>query len=305
LNNPYTLIVVCGPTAVGKTSLAIELAKHFETIIISADSRQFYREMNIGTAKPNPEELSKIPHHFVNNLSIYSEFSAGQFEEEALQVLNDHFVEKPTVPILMAGGSGLFIQAVCEGFDDLPETDKSIRTAIVEQYENKGIEFLQQQLQVKDPAYYKLVDQKNPQRLIRALEVIESTGKTFTTYRNRQPTPRKFKTIYLGLQMERAQLYQRINQRVDLMMQQGLLKEVKKLQLHKNLNALQTVGYTELFNYLEGLTTLEEAIELIKRNSRRYAKRQLTWFRRNKKIKWFQPNELKNILTYINQKIEY
>lgn len=299
MSNPYTLIVVCGPTAVGKTSFAIQLARHFDTSIISADSRQFYREMNIGTAKPSQEELNQAQHHFINNLSIYDDYSAGQFEEEALQVLNDHFAEKPNIPIIMAGGSGLFIQAVCEGFDDLPEIDKNIRATINEHYQSKGIEFLQVQLEAKDPAYYQLVDQKNPQRLIRALEVIESTGKTFTTYRNRQPVPRKFKSIYIGLQLERVKLYERINQRVDLMMQDGLLAEIKKLLPYKHLNALQTVGYAELFNYMEGLTTLDKAVELIKRNSRRYAKRQLTWFRRIEEIKWFVPEELEKAIGFI------
>lgn len=303
MSNPYTLIVICGPTAVGKTGFAIELAKHYNTSIISADSRQFYREMNIGTAKPTAEELSRAQHHFVNNLSIQDDYSAGQFEEEALEILNHHFEEKPKIPIIMAGGSGLFIQAVCEGFDDLPDIDKHIRTMITEQYQTKGIEFLQEQLQAKDPVYYKLVDQKNPQRLIRALEVIESTGKTFTTYRNRQPTPRKFQIIYIGLQLERKELYERINKRVDKMIQHGLLAEVKTLLPYKHLNALQTVGYSELFNYLKGSTSLEEAIELIKRNSRRYAKRQLTWFRRNDKIEWLLPGEVKKAVNYINQKM--
>lgn len=301
MSNPYTLIVVCGPTAIGKTGFAIQLAQHFNTSIISADSRQFYREMNIGTAKPTAEELSQAPHHFVNNLSIHDDYSAGRFEEEALQVLNNHFEEKPNVPIIMAGGSGLFIRAVCDGFDDLPEIDKSIRDRLNEQYQIKGIEFLQQQLQIKDPAYYVVVDQKNPQRLIRALEVIESTGKTFTTYRNRQPVPRKFKSIYIGLQLERSVLYERINQRVDLMMEHGLLEEVKKLFPYKHLNALQTVGYQELFNYLDGIITLEKAIELIKRNSRRYAKRQLTWLRRIEQIEWFLPDELAKVIGYIGR----
>jgi len=227
LTKPNTLIVICGPTAVGKTAFSIRLAKQFKTSIISADSRQFYREMNIGTAKPSPEELSQVPHHFVNNLSIHDDYSAGQFEAEALQILNKHFEEKPNIPIIMTGGSGLFIKAVCEGFDDLPEIDKSIRTALNEQYETNGIEFLQTQLATKDPAYFKLVDQKNPQRLIRALEVIESTGKTFTTYRNRKPVPRNFTCIYIGLALERTALYKRINQRVDKMMQNGLLEEAR------------------------------------------------------------------------------
>ncbi len=301
MNNPYTVIVICGPTAVGKTSFAIQLAKHFKTSIISADSRQFYREMNIGTAKPTAEELNQVPHHFINNLSIHQNYSAGQFEEEALYVLNDHFEQMPNIPIIMAGGSGLFIQAVCAGFDDLPAIDKSIRTNLNEQYQTKGIEFLQAQLEAKDPAYYALVDQKNPQRLIRALEVIESTGKTFTTYRNRQPVPRKFKTVYIGLHLERALLYKRINERVETMMIDGLLDEVGALYAYKQLNALQTVGYQELFNYLDGLCTLEDAVELIKRNSRRYAKRQLTWFRRNDQIEWFEPNEFSKVITLIKK----
>lgn len=301
MNKPYTLIVICGPTAVGKTAFSIRLAKQFKTTIISADSRQFYREMNIGTAKPSPEELSEVPHHFINNLSIHNNYSAGQFEEEALQVLNRHFEEMPNIPIIMAGGSGLFIKAVCEGFDDLPEIDKSTRAALIEQYETKGIEFLQTQLQTQDPAYFKLVDKKNPQRLIRALEVIESTGKTFTTYRNRKPRPRKFKCVYIGLALERAELYKRINQRVDSMMQNGLLEEVKKLVPYQHLNALQTVGYSELFNFIEGITTLEEAVRLIKRNSRRYAKRQLTWFRRNEKIAWFKPDQMDKAMDFINK----
>jgi len=301
LNNPYTLIVICGPTAVGKTHFAIQLAKHFNTSIISADSRQFYREMNIGTAKPTPDELKEVPHHFINNLSIYDEYSAGQFEEETLEILNQHFEKKPGVPIIMAGGSGLFIQAVCEGFDNLPGIDKNVRENLNQQYQLKGIEFLQVLLEEKDPVYFKLVDQKNPQRLIRALEVIESTGKTFTSYRNRQPIPRKFKSIYFGLQLERTILYERINNRVEEMMKKGLLKEVKKLLVHKHLNALQTVGYQELFDHLDGITTLEESVELIKRNSRRYAKRQMTWFRRIENIHWFQPDEVEKAINFVNK----
>lgn len=303
MNNPSSkkknLIVVCGPTAVGKTGLAIKVAQHFNTAIISADSRQFYKEMSIGTAKPSTEELALVKHYFINNLNLNDEYSAGQFEKEVLDLLKLQFNNNENIPMVMAGGSGLFIKAVCEGFDELPEIDNSIRDALNLQYESNGIGFLQNLIQEKDPEYFAIVDQQNPQRLIRALEVIESTGNTFSSYRNKKAKQRDFNICYIGLNMERDLLYNRINKRVDLMLENGLLDEVKSLYHFKKANALQTVGYSELFSFLDGDISFEKAVELIKRNSRRYAKRQLTWFNKIKSIEWFNPTNINAISKYI------
>jgi len=301
--NKNKLIVVCGPTAVGKTSLAIQLAKYYETEIISADSRQFYKEMNIGTAKPSIEELSEIKHHFINNLNVIDDYSSGSYANEVLQLLEEWY-KKHTKPIIIAGGSGLFVKAVCEGFDTLPKVDEKTRAAINTTYLNEGITALQQKLEIEDAEYYASVDKNNPQRLIRALEVIESTGKPFSSFLKKAPKPRFFESIYVGLNINRALLYERINKRVDLMMQAGLLAEVEGLLNYRHLKALQTVGYTELFEFLDGKINKEQAIALIKQNTRRYAKRQITWFKKIAGIKWFQPLEIELIKEYINTKLD-
>jgi tRNA dimethylallyltransferase len=284
------LIVIAGPTAVGKTTVAIKLAQQFKTEIISADSRQFYREMSIGTAKPSAEELSQAKHHFIDSHSVTETFNVGDFEKQSLQLLNELF--KTHDKVIMAGGSGLFIQAVTQGFDELPVADAAIRNGLNQELSEKGIQFLQGKLKESDPVYYEQVDLNNPQRLIRALEVFQTTGKPFSSYRKATINKRPFHIIKIGLNLPRDILYQRINQRVDVMIDQGLVEEVRSLLPCRHLNALNTVGYSELFDYLDGKTDLNTAIELIKQNTRRFAKRQLTWFRKDKEIKWYDPNSI-------------
>jgi tRNA dimethylallyltransferase len=281
-----TLIVVAGPTAVGKTAAAIELAKHYHTVVISADSRQFFREMNIGTAKPSQQELAAVKHYFIDSHSITEPFSVGNFEKQGLALLNELF--KTHDQVVLAGGSGLYIKAICEGFDDLPTADTAVRERLNQELEEKGISYLQQKLLLADPAYYNEVDLGNPQRLIRALEVFESSGKPFSSFRQATVNKRPFNIIKLALNLPREVLYNRINDRVDLMIQQGLLAEVEALLPSRHLNALNTVGYAELFDYFDGKTNLEKAIEMIKQNTRRFAKRQLTWFRKDSSFHWFQ-----------------
>ena len=295
------LIVLVGPTAIGKTSLSIEIAKTLKTDIISADSRQFFKEMNIGTAKPSAEELKQVPHHLVGHISINQDYNVGKFEAEALETLNKIFTQKNNC--LLCGGSGLYINAVCNGFDELPEIDSNIREELNNINQTLGITPLQNKLKELDPSYYDIVDKNNPQRIIRALEVCLSSGKTFSSFRTGKTNNRNFNVFKIGLDMDRGQLYERINLRVDEMIKAGLLKEVKSLINHKEKNALQTVGYKELFDYMEGKTNIDNAIELIKQNTRRYAKRQLTWFRKDKEINWFKPNQKEEIISFIKQKI--
>lgn len=294
-----TLIVVVGPTAIGKTDLAIELALNYRTEIISADSRQFFTEMEIGTAKPSPKELQAVKHHFVNSHSIQTEFSVGDFELQSLQLLDNLFdTHKAAV---LVGGSGLYIKAVCQGFDDIPKASEGIRKRLNELFAEKGIESLQEYLKKADPDYFAEVDINNPQRLIRALEVWETTGKPFSYYRIQKVKPRPFNIITIGLNTSREELYRRINYRVDLMMENGLLEEVRSLLTYRNLNALNTVGYTELFDHLDGKISLETAVDKIKQNTRRFAKRQLTWFKRQPDIEWFEPENTGKIISYVNQ----
>ena len=284
-----TLIVVAGPTAVGKTAAAIELAKHYHTVVVSADSRQFFKEMNIGTAKPNEQELAAVKHYFIDSHSITESFSVGDFEKQGLALLDELF--KTHNRVILAGGSGLYIKAICEGFDDLPTADPAIRERLNQELEEKGIAYLQQQLQSADPVYYNEVDLGNPQRIIRALEVFKSSGKPFSSYRQATVNKRPFNIIKLVLNLPREVLYNRINHRVDLMLQQGLLAEAEALLSFRHLNALNTVGYAELFDYFDGKTSLEKAIEMIKQNTRRFAKRQLTWFRKDTSFHWFQASD--------------
>jgi len=278
------LIVIAGPTASGKTSLAIGLAQHYDAAILSCDSRQFFREMSIGTAKPTATELAAAKHYFINSLSIEEAYSIGDFERDALALLDDYFQDNDIA--IMAGGSGMYIKAVCEGLDDYPEVAKGVREALNQKFEEEGLAALQAELQAKDPDYYAKVDQQNHMRLIRALEICRTTGKPFSSFQNQAKALRPFNCLKVGLRWDRAVLYDRINRRVDLMMEAGLLEEVKQLERYRNLNALQAVGYKEFFDYLDGNISLERAVELVKRNTRRYAKRQLTWFRRDEAMHW-------------------
>ncbi len=293
-----TLIVIVGPTAIGKTALAIQLANYFTTEIISADSRQFYREMEIGTAKPSTNELAAAKHHFINSHSIKDSFNVGDFEKEAISLLEVLFQDHDQV--VMVGGSGLFINAVCNGFDELPTANEETRNQLNALFTKKGIEFLQEKLKIADPEYYNEVDIQNPQRIIRALEVIETTRKPFSSFRTRIQKSRPFNIIKIGLNIDRKLLYDRINFRVDEMVRGGLFEEVESIKGFRHLNPLNTVGYTEVFQFLDGQLSREEAIEKIKQNTRRFAKRQITWFKKSEDIKWFEPNQFDEIIKYLS-----
>ncbi len=297
-----SLIVIVGPTAIGKTSLSIHLAKEFNCPIISADSRQFFKEMSIGTAKPSYEEMQGVQHFFIDSHSISDKYNVGKYEVEVIDLLDKLFLTNKTV--ILVGGSGLYVDAVCKGFDELPEADIDVRKKINLLLEEKGIEALQDLLKELDPDYYAKVDLQNPQRISRALEVCLTTGKPYSNLREGKPKNRNFNIIKIGLNTSREVLYERINERVDSMMKSGLLNEVKALFAHKHLNALQTVGYTELFNYLENKIDLNTAIGSIKQNTRKFAKRQLTWFRKDQEIKWFEPDELIIIQNYLESKLK-
>ncbi|WP_372768902.1 tRNA (adenosine(37)-N6)-dimethylallyltransferase MiaA [Lutibacter sp.] len=290
------LITVIGATAIGKTALSIHLAQHFKTEIISCDSRQFYKEMKIGTAVPSSEELAAAPHHFIQNKSIFDNYSVGQFEKDALKKLDELFSKNNI--IIMVGGSGLYTNAVLEGFDDFPEVDPEIRLKLNKQIEKGEIKILQNQLKGLDPESYNTIEIENPHRLIRALEICIGTGNPYSSFKNKDKTKRNFIPIKIGLTADREVMYKRINNRVDLMLEGGLLEEAKKLYPHKQLNALQTVGYRELFEYFDGKCTLEFAIEEIKKNTRRFAKRQVTWNKKDATIHWFDfetnPSEIIN-----------
>jgi tRNA dimethylallyltransferase len=296
-----TLIVIVGPTAIGKTALAITIAKYLNSEIISADSRQFFKEMEIGTAKPSKEELEAVPHHFINSHSIQDFFSTGDFETLALKVIDQVFTFKDQV--VMVGGSGLYINAVLNGLDELPETDLRIREELNERLKGKGIESIQAELAALDPEYYTSVDPSNPQRLIRGLEFYLSVGKKLSSFLSRTRKERPFRVLKIGLNKDRAALYDQINHRVDLMMENGLLAEVERLIPFRDYNALKTVGYAELFDYLDGNSALDAAVDKIKQNTRRFAKRQLTWFRRDAEIKWFEPDQTTEIVQFINTEL--
>jgi len=297
-----TLISIVGPTAIGKTVLAIQIAQHFGTEIISADSRQFFKEMAIGTAKPNAEELAAAKHHFIDSHAVTQLFSTGDFEVEGLKKLEEIFREHDVA--IMVGGSGLYVNALINGLDEMPDIDLSIREKLNRQFEEEGLAVIQNQLAHLDPEYFAKVDQQNPQRMIRGLEVFLSTGKKLSSMLSATKKERPFNIIKIGLNTDRAVLYDRINRRVDQMIAEGLLDEVKVLTPFKQYNALNTVGYSELFDYLDGKLSLENAIAAIKQNTRRFAKRQLTWFRRDSEINWFEPDEKEKIIQLINEKLE-
>jgi len=284
-----TLIAIVGPTAVGKTAVSILLAEKLHTEIVSADSRQFYREMEIGTAKPSAEELKKVTHHFINTLYIDDDYSVGNYEIDALQCLEELF--KTHDKVLLTGGSGLFVKAVCEGLDKLPSGDKGIREHYENLYKEKGLEPLQIELLDKDRNYFDAVDKQNPRRLIRALEVINLTGKPYSEFRKRKPAERNFEVVKIGLNVDKELLRKRIDQRVDEMLAAGWLEECKRLYPYRHLNSLKTVGYTELFDFIEGKTDWETTVTNIKTNTWHYAKRQLTWFKKDKEIRWFTGEE--------------
>jgi tRNA dimethylallyltransferase len=294
MNN--TCFIITGPTAAGKTALAIELARTFRTDIISADSRQCFRELNIGVAKPSEEELRLVKHYFINSHSIHDEVNAAVFEQYALQAVCTIFQSRPVA--VMVGGTGLYIKAFCEGIDDIPPVSPAIREAIVARYEQHGISWLQQQVREADPLYYASGEVSNPQRLIRALEVMQGTGKSIRHYQQGKKITRDFAIVKIGLELNREKLHRNINSRVDKMMEAGLLEEVHSLLPWRQLNALQTVGYSELFNYLDGHCSLPEAVEAIKTHTRQYAKRQMTWFRKDPHIQWFSPDNLQQIIDY-------
>lgn len=295
------LIVLAGPTAVGKTDLSVSLAEHFGCDIISGDSRQFYQEMSIGTAKPTPEEMRAVPHHFVDSHSIKDQINAGDFEKLALAQIEACF--KTNSMVILTGGSGLFLKAVYDGLDQFPDISNEAKETVSKLYQTEGIEGLQRQLQQLDPDYYNTVDIQNPHRIMRALEVCLSSHQPYSNFLNQSTSSRPFKTFKIALNRDREELYDRINQRVDIMMKNGLLEEVQSLLPFEHLSSMQTVGYQELFPYLKNEISLAEAISLIKRNSRRYAKRQLTWFRREKDFEWFHPSEKEEIIKFIEKVI--
>lgn len=301
LNNPNqkTVIIICGPTGVGKTSVAIQLAKHRNTEIISADSRQCFKELNIGVARPLAEELAEVKHHFIASHSINEEMNAVVFERFALQKTNEllrlHDV------IVMVGGTGLYLKAFSEGLDIIPDIEPAIRENIIRNYEVKGLEWLQQELKLKDPSFYETGEIQNPQRMMRALEVVEATGQSIVSFRKGAKNEKDFTIIKTGLELPREELIRNINTRTDKMMEAGLLEEVKELTPFKKLNALQTVGYKELFDYLDGDISLNEAVSRIKINTRQYAKRQMTWFKKDKSINWFHPDDIQALIAWVKQ----
>ncbi len=289
-----TLIVIAGPTASGKTAAAIKVAKALNTVIINADSRQFYKEMSIGTAVPSPKELSEVKHYFVQNISILNDYDVATYEQDVLLLLKKLFLEHDQV--VLTGGSGLFIDAVCKGIDTMPDIDPSVRERVENLFRDGGLLALQQEVQRLDPDYWAIVDQKNPRRLQRALEVCYQTGKTFTSFRTRTSAKRDFTIVKYALSREKQDLYNRINLRVELMLSQGLVEEARKLYPYRRRNALNTVGYKELFDYFDGKCNLNEAVEQIKLNTRHYAKRQMTWLRKDTEYQWIEPSSIETVI---------
>ena len=296
-----TLIVLIGPTGVGKTELSLKIAEHCHTEIISSDSRQLYADLKIGTAAPTPEQLKRVPHHFVGTLQLTDYYSAARYEEEVMEKLKELFQTHSSV--VMTGGSMMYMDAVCKGIDDIPTIDSDTRELMLKRYEKEGLEALCAELKLLDPEYYAQVDVKNPKRVIHALEICYMTGKTYTSFRTRSQKKRPFNILKIGLRREREELYERINRRVDLMMEEGLLEEAKRVYPYRSLNSLNTVGYKELFKFLDGEWELPFAIEKVKQNSRIYSRKQMTWFKRDADITWFHPDQETEIMEYISRQI--
>jgi len=292
-----TLIVITGPTAVGKTRLCLDIARHFDIPIINADSRQIYKELSIGTAKPTAEEQQLVKHYFVGTLSLQDYYSASLFESQVMDLLSTLF--KHSDYALMAGGSMMYIDAVCNGIDDIPTIDDETRATMKQRLADEGLERLCDELRRLDPEYYEIVDRQNPKRVVHALEICTMTGRTYTSFRKREKKARPFRIVKIGLNRDRTELYERINARVDAMIKQGLLLEAQSLYQQREQNALNTVGYKELFDYLDGRWSLDEAVERIKGNTRRYARKQLTWYKKDPLIRWFHPDQKKEIIDYI------
>ncbi len=301
MNSKPTLIVLIGPTGIGKTDLSLNIAEHYNTEIISADSRQLYADLKIGTAAPTPEQLARVKHHFVGTLQLTDYYSAAQYEAEVMKKLDELF--KRHNVIVLTGGSMMYVDAVCKGIDDIPTVDEETRKTLMQHYENVGLERLCAELKILDPEYYDIVDKKNPKRVIHALEICYMTGQTYTSFRTSQTKERPFNIIKVGLKREREELYARINKRVDIMMEDGLLEEAKSVYQYKNLNSLNTVGYKEMFKYLDGEWELPFAIEKIKQNSRIYSRKQVTWFKRDTDITWFHPDDTDNIMSFIEERL--
>lgn len=294
------LIVILGPTGVGKSALCLEVAKHLGVSIINCDSRQMYRELPVGTAAPPPEDLKEVKHHFVGNLSIHDYYSASRYEQEVLELMesDDSKVH------LLSGGSMMYIDAVCNGIDDIPTVREDIRKELLDRYSAEGIDRMREELKLLDPEYYAIVDLKNPKRIIHALEICYQTGKTYTSFRTNTKKERPFKVVKVGLNRDREELYDRINRRVLQMIKDGMIEEARNVYEYRGLNSLNTVGYKELFLYFDGELTLDEAIEKIQNNTRKYARKQLTWFRRDENIKWFNPDDKDGVISYIDMAVQ-
>jgi tRNA dimethylallyltransferase len=297
-----TLIVVLGPTGVGKSDISIQLAQHYQTDIISADSRQFFRELCIGTAVPPGEDLELVTHHFIQSKSIHDYYNVSDYETEAIQLMSYLFRVKN--PLILTGGSMLYLDTICKGIDDIPSVDPDIRKEVIRWYEETGLEALRERLLQIDPEYYQIVDRNNPKRMLHAVEIYEMTGQPFTSFRKNTIKERSFRILKIGINQDREVLYHRINQRVERMIELGLVDEARAVYPFRNLNSLNTVGYKELFTYFDGDCTLAEAIDLIQRNTRKYARKQLTWFRGDPEIKWFEPEQMEEIISYIEQKMK-
>ena len=297
-----TVIIICGPTAVGKTAVAISIAKHFQTEIISADSRQCFKELKIGVARPSDQELNEVLHHFIGSHSITENINAAFFEKYALQKAHELFKSHDIV--IVVGGTGLYIKAFCEGLDEIPAIDETIRKKIIENYESRGLIWLKEEVKNKDPEFYKVGEVKNPQRMMRALEVIESTGQSILIFRSNKKVKRDFRIIKIGLELSKEELHANINLRVDKMIDDGLIEEVRSLNGYRDVNALQTVGYSEIFEHLDGKTSLEAAIEEIKKNTRKYAKRQMTWFKKDKEINWVNAKQRGEIVSMAQKLVQ-
>ena len=295
VSSDNTLVVITGPTAVGKTALTIELARHYHTPVINADSRQIYRELRIGTAAPSEEQLQQAKHYFVGNKSIHDYYNASMYEQDVLQVLKG----EPSDTNILSGGSMMYIDAVCNGIDDIPTVREDIREEMKRRYEEEGLEALCEDLRRLDPEHYAIVDRQNYRRVIHALEICYQTGRTYTSFRTQSKKERPFRIVKIGLNRDRDELYNRINARVEAMMEQGLLHEAESLYDQRQLNALNTVGYKEMFDYIDGRWSLDEAVERMKGNTRRYARKQLTWFKRDEEVRWFHPDQIDEILNYI------